>query len=237
MNAAEIKEQTKPRDARSVAASEVRTTDITSAIQWLQADAAAGNVEDNLVWLARTAGPATVEQVLGHWAPGGDREAHGWQALYVELSWLARGQLHKLSSYCGIAARDGREGEISQKTALRLRETEHRLQAVLSQLRKDHAIVVRGGGAMHLHDIDQPWQAHPDELIQPPATDTCAVCSEPIHYSNGQWRGEDGKHEVGVEVPCDRCASANARGRICDTCHGTRKRLQFSHAHTTEVPA
>lgn len=234
MNQRELHDATAPRDARSVAATEVRTTDIESAVQWLEADAAAGVITDNLVWLSRTGGPANVEQVVGHYVSGGERDAPGWRSVFVELAYLARGQLHKLSVYCGIASRDGGMGERTLLTAQRVQETERRLQTVLARLRQDHGLEARGGGALHLHDL-APWLAHPDDSITAAAPITCAVCGEVIHYSNGQWRDGSGRYEVGKSVPCNRCINGQTRGRQCQVCHGSGTRQQFDHVHGTEV--
>jgi len=190
VNAAELREQTTARDARSVGNFEVRFTDAAAYLQTLEQDAQLGAIADSIVWLARTAGIATLDEVTGRWNPGGGREVESWRSMYVECSYIARGQLHKLSVYCGVARKDAQPGgdDRSEATALRLLETERRMQTAVSKLRGEYALQVRGGGALHLHDLSSPWMAHPDQSIEAVPEPVCATCKEPIHYANETWR-------------------------------------------------
>src|SRR5688572_13440439 len=100
INDGELRTATHKRDGEPVSVYEIRFTDPSSFCEDLKADAKRGAIEDNLVRLAIINGPATLEQVMGKWQPGGDRRLSAYRTKYVEASYLARGQLVKLSCYC-----------------------------------------------------------------------------------------------------------------------------------------
>lgn len=183
-----LRNQTRTRDAQSVAATEVRFTDRVSFLEVFEWDAGKDAIEDGLVWLSRTSGTARIRDFEPE-RPFDGREAYGFRTLYVECSYLARGQLHKGSFFCGVAkVNDAGEDATTKETALRLLETERAMQAAVSRMRKAHDLTILGGGALHLHDIGTPWQASPEESIEKIDEPVCATCRERIHYSNNAWR-------------------------------------------------
>src|SRR3990167_56644 len=102
---AELRGAAHKRDA-SVSAPEVRFTNPTDWIADLQSDAALGAIEDNICRISIINAPATVEQVEGRWTPGGARQVLTYLSKHLEATYLARGQLVKLSCYCGVALKD-----------------------------------------------------------------------------------------------------------------------------------
>lgn len=183
-----LRNQTRTRDAQSVAATEVRFTDRVAFLEVFEHDARSKLIEDGIVWLARTSGTARVRDLEPD-RPFDGRECYGFRNLFVECSYLARGQLHKGSFYCGAYKENDQGGDAGTlETALRGAETERAMQAAVSRLRRECNLTVFGGGALHLHDIGEPWQASPDASIEKVDEPVCATCKEPIHYSNDAWR-------------------------------------------------
>jgi hypothetical protein len=202
MSNAELRNQTRRRDAQEVTAFEVRFTEPSSYLDVLREDhGTLAAVADEIVWLARTSSVASLRDLYApRWVPGGDREAPDWRRVYVECSYLARGQLNRLACYCGCALRDpdGSDGRTAA-TAARVLEVERQLQTALSKLK---GIRVRGGGALHLHDYDGDWHPAPEDGIEAIETVLCADCQEEIYYANLQWRHKKtGRAEVEIEGP------------------------------------
>lgn len=205
---AELRDATHARDAQRVGAYEVRFTDPTAFIDSLKADAALQAIEDQLVWLSITSGVASLDDVEGKWTPGGRRAVQTYRSRYVEASYLARGQLVKGSFFAGVAWAEGPPPTIAARerteaTALRLQETTRQVQSALSRIA---GVDVRSGGAMHIHDLQDPWAAHPQETIETPDELVCATCSQPIYFANKAWRHKasrraeavrDGENAVG----------------------------------------
>ncbi len=189
-------EQTHKRDA-SVASDETHWTNPVDFIADLEADARIGSIEDNLVRLAIINATATVEQVEGGWTPGGDRKVRTYLSKHVEASYRARGSLHKLSCYCGVALKDNVTDPrwieagmaVTEETGKALQAALRKIQTALHPLGLD----VRGGG---FAIPDGHWTAHPDGAIEAPPTLRCAMCEIEIYHSNGHWRDADGKYEV-----------------------------------------
>jgi hypothetical protein len=195
-----LRNQTKPRDAASVNTLEVRFTDPSGFIEVLEEDGRAGAITDSVVWISRTAGPAEVCQIVaGHdWD---HRIAPAWRALCVEVSYLARNQLHKGSFYCGVALKESNPQEKrTVATALRLAQMELRMQAAVGRASRLFNLRIRGGGALHLFNLDQPWQAHPDQHIAKVPELTCAHCQEVIYWSNGAWRHKSTGREAATKL-------------------------------------
>ena len=184
-----LRNQTRARDTQSVGQFEIKFTDAIAFVEVLRADADLGAIEDNIVWLARTAGSATLDQITGRWNPNGDRIIPGWRSMYVEVSYLARGQLHKGSFYCGPALIEASTNDArTLRTATALLDMERRMQAAVGKASREYKLTIRGGGAMHLFDVGTPWQAHPDHPIEPVPELTCKHCGEEIYHSNEAWR-------------------------------------------------
>lgn len=201
----ELQEQTHKRDA-SVASTETRWTNPADFIADLKADAEAGAIEDNLVRLAIINATATVEQVEGRWTPGGARPVLTYLAKHVEASYRARGSLHKLSCYCGVALKDNvtdpgwieASMAVTEATGKALQQALRKVQTALHPL----GLEVRGGG---FAIPDGAWTAHPDGAIEAPPTLTCATCEGRIYYANNAWRHEDtGRAEVVVDGETNR---------------------------------
>lgn len=188
-NDAEARDATRTRD--SVAGHfEVRATDADAWLANLKADVAKKAITDGIVHVAITSGPATLEQVEEKWSAGGQREAPTFASRYVTASYLARGQINVLSAYCGIVWSRGAGApdfarDKSEATGLRVQEVWARVDGALGQYPD---LEVRSGSALHLHNVAEPWIAHPQQAIERPPEPTCATCGEPIYYANNQYR-------------------------------------------------
>lgn len=196
----EATEQTHRRDAQRVGNHEVRFTDVKAWAASLEADVKLDAVQDGVVYFAIASGPATLDQVEGKPAPGGSRLSQAFSSRYVEANYVARGATHKASIYCGIVPRDeALHGErfkyFIQETAEAVQEA---VNAINVALGRHPELDVRTGGAMHLHNPAEPWQAHPQESIETPPAVACGVCGAALHWSNEHWRGDDGRFEVTV---------------------------------------
>ena len=215
----DLQEQTHKRDA-SVASTETRWTNPADFISDLKADAENGAIEDNLVRLAIINATATVEQVAGRWTPGGQRPVLTYLAKHVEASYRARGSLHKLSCYCGVALKDNvTEPQwiaagmaATEATGKALQQALRKVQTALAPL----GLEVRGGG---FAIPDGAWTAHPDGAIEAPPALTCAVCDVALHWSNGHWRDDDAKYEVWLDAGLD----------------GIRPKKRLEHEHSPEA--
>lgn len=179
---AEIRDQTHKRDA-TVSQFEVHFTNPAEWVADFKRDHEA--IGDLIVRVATVNRRASLDEVEGRWLPGGERIAKGWMAKSVAASYLCRGQLVKLSAYCGVTLeedsglRDPRG--LTAATALKLRDT---LQRVLQPL-EGMGLDVRGGG---IYVAEGEWIAAPDEEIAAAPKDTCATCGEDIYHANEQWR-------------------------------------------------
>lgn len=147
-------------------------------------------IVDDIVRLAIRYGPAVLAQVdptrsYDH------RVAANHRSVYVEASYIARGQLVKLSQYVGLETRD--EPAPDTKT---------KMQDVLRQLQQSFAtrphIEVRGGAFFVEEGI---WQARPDGTgdIVTPAPQVCATCRTSIYFANDAWR-----HKESLTIPGSR---------------------------------
>lgn len=187
----ELRDMTARRDVQSVGAFEVRYTDTEPFLAALQADIDAGAVEGKIVWIGVLSRPARLEEVLGkRLGQGGERQTL-WDAKLVDCSYLARGQLHKLSAWQGVALKPALMGgapkarETTQATAQRLQETLRRLQTALSR-HTDYD--VRGGGSAHVHDLMGAWAAGHEDTIEAPEVLLCVHCEQEIYFANKAWR-------------------------------------------------
>jgi hypothetical protein len=217
----EATEATHKRDGEPVGQFDVRFTDPKAFVQDLKSDHRLGAIEHNLVRLAIVNGPANEGQVdvaFGGQMPAprvGDRHNPFFRSKYVEAAYQARGQLVKLSCYCGIAPVDDapdktleNSAAITDATANAIQAATRIVQAALQQL---DGIETRGGG---FYVQDGSWTAWPDSAIEQPPSETCGVCSVAIYYANEHWRDESGRFEV----------LKDAKGR-----YGTRKVLDHVH--------
>lgn len=197
----EAQAQTSRRDAKSVGNFEVRFTDVDSWVNALELDEKVGAIADDIVWVSVTAATATFDEVAGRMMPGGSRHNPLFASRYVEATYIARGQLQKLSKYCGISwqaeppSAKGRENMAPrvQECAQAIQETTRALEVVLSG---HPELQVRYGGSMHLHNLDEAWMAGPHGKVEPPEKPKCAYCGVDIYWANGHWRGPDRKFEV-----------------------------------------
>lgn len=241
---AAVRAQTQDRDAQSVTPAGVDFTDTQDWLASLEADARLDAIENKVVWLARTSGIASLQEVAGRYVPSGERQAPGFESVYVAAAYMARGQVHKLSVYCGVARKDAPDDERTQRTAQALSETERRIQTGVSRLDREHGLSVRGGGALRLHNLDEPFVAHPEQRIEALPALTCATCGEAIHYSNAAFRHTaTGRAEAQIEEPCPRCSGTGiaeytlgfSGSGPCGRCHGLKTRLVLDHLADPEV--
>jgi hypothetical protein len=207
LTAPEAQTATHKRDGEPVGQFEVRFTDPKAFVQDLKADHRLGAIEHNVVRLAIVNGPANDGQVdvafRGQMpAPRvGDRHNPLFRSKYVEAAYQARGQLIKLSCFCGIAPVDDAPAKtqenaatITEATAQAIQGATRIVQAVLQQLED---VETRGGG---FYVQDGAWTAWPDSPIEAPPSETCGVCGVAIHYSNGAWRDESMRSEITVDA-------------------------------------
>jgi len=197
VNAAELRDSTATRDS-TAGHFEVRSTEPDAWLANLKSDVDLEAVADGILYLAITSGPARLEQVLERECSGPAREAPTFAARYVTASYIARGQINVLSAYQGVVWTRG-EGapqfatDKSTATGLRVQECWAKVNGALS---KYPELQVRNGSALHLHNVAEPWVAHPDQSIEVPASETCITCGVAIHFSNGHWRDAAGKFDA-----------------------------------------
>lgn len=196
----EAQELAHKRDA-SVSSTETRWTNPADFIADLKRDAESGAIEDRLVRLAIVNATATVEQVEDRWTPGGLRPNLTYLSKHVEASYVARGSLHKLSCYCGVALKESVTNPLWLEAGKA--KTDATAKAVQAALRKVQAALVplglevRGG---RFYVADGAWTAHPDGAIEAPPELTCAVCGVAIHWANEAWRDDHMRSEVYVDM-------------------------------------
>ncbi len=198
----EAQQQTSRRDAQSVTPWEVRFTDVKAWAEALDKHAGRDLIEDNEVWFSVTSRVATIDQVEGKPTPGGHREAPYFAARFVEVSYVARGKLQKLSVYCGVSWQ--RESPSETARALKAVMVQQCAEAVQMAVRAVSVVLsrhpqleVHSGASLHLHAMDDgPWVAGPGAQIEAPPTVQCGVCGEALHFANGAWRDERGKAEA-----------------------------------------
>lgn len=181
---------TRNRDSSSQSVYEVRFTEPASFLDDLKADAELGAIEDRIVRLAIIGGPATHQQIAGdEFDPNGGKVNPWGRSRYVTASYQARGQLVKMTAYCGVswAPRDKAPTEFwaakTKDCALKLQSTLRQLQAPLQRLDLD----VRGGG-VYTEDPTDPWMGHYLASIETPAPVVCQHCGEEIYFANEAWR-------------------------------------------------
>lgn len=201
----EIDDATHRRDAQQTGNFEVRFTDVKAWVLALNADVELDAIEDNIVWFAITTGAASLNQVEGKPVAGGHREVPYFGSRYVEANYIARGQMQKLSVYCGIVWQTEPPNERAEALrAQQVRETAEALQeaarGVSVALGRHKHLEVRSGGAMHLHNPAEPWLAHPAQTIEGPPSETCGVCGVELHFSNERWRDDSSRYEVQKDV-------------------------------------
>jgi hypothetical protein len=205
---------------------EARHTDPAAFLDELGRDRVLDAVQDNILRLAYRTGPAT----YGMYNPrhmNHDQKMAPWlKARYVEASYLAHGQLVKLSAFCGIgfdperfkpAANIKRE-EAAARFEERSKATDAQLAATLERVRKASVGLDVRAGALFVED--GAWQADPDSPIETPPEPVCATCKAPIYFANQTWRHADSKQcDVFEAVECSACGGT---GRT-EMGHGTRR--------------
>lgn len=203
MTDAEARTASHKRDGEPVGQFEVRFTDPKAFVQDLKADHKLGAIEHDVVRLAIINGPANDGQVdvaFGYPLPAervAGRHNPLFRSKYVEAAYQARGQLVKLSCYCGIAPVDDAPAktiaaahEIAEATAQTVQRALRIVQATLQQL----GIEPRGGG---FYVQDGAWTAWPDAPIETPVvTLPCGICGVELHMAQGRWVDERGRDEA-----------------------------------------
>lgn len=224
---AELRDQTRNRDSRSIAPFEVHFTHPDPWVRDLEKDAAAGAIDHNVVRTAVTSSPAHWSQAPGSPQRAFDTRPMVWhRSRYVEASYVARGQMVKLSAYCGIAwsaAHDEPESSRpwSEATGLLIQAAARRVLVAMSRIPD---LDVRNGESLHLHAAD-PWVAGVQEQIDPLPELNCATCLQPVYYANGLWRHRgDSRAEAFDRDVCPECDGRlevpGLRGRMrrCGRC-------------------
>lgn len=210
------------RDGEPVGQFEVRFTDPSAWCDDIEADYRLHAIEDNLVRLAVINTPASMQQVMGEFVAGPHRTNPMYLCKFVEASYQARGQLVKLSCFCGVAL-IADAPEKAQPYGRPLTEaTAKALQAatrkVLSTLAKLPDIETRGGG---YYVQDGPWTAWPETPIEEPEQLVCATCGVGIYWSNNAWRHED---------------TRRAEAWVDDGMDGRRPRKKLDHLADPDEP-
>lgn len=229
-----MNERADTRDAQAVSVYGVRHTDPAAFCDELARDVAYHRIEDQIVRLAITSGPATIEQTSpgAAFVAGGSRPNPWFRSRYVEASYIAGGQLVKLSAYCGVLwaashAPPASAAAQTEETALRVSATLNHVQKAIHEIGE---IEVRGGGLYV--ESPEPWIAHPLQEIALPPAPTCATCEEPVYYANGAWRHRSSRQaEATFDEPCARCGGSGegARGRRCALCNGRKVAKRLDH--------
>lgn len=223
--AAEVQDKVQQRGSRSISQWMVPFTTLEDYAGELKKDHDAGAIIDNIVRAAtHNTGHATIQDVEGKWSAGGHRDNPWYSRVYVESSYLARGQQHRFETYCGVALKSWVTDEkgvaygrpISAATALRVQEAHRKLGNLLAPM-KD--IDLRSGVLMISEGV---WLPDPDETIEAAPEAHCATCSALIYYSNSQWRHMetglaehlvDGKGRYGAIQKLDHLADPEEVGR------------------------
>lgn len=199
---------TRARDAADSSVYEVRHTDPASYLDDLAADVNIGAVVDSFVRLAIVSSPATMQQITpDEFIPSGGRLNPWFRSKFVVSSYQARGQLVKLSAYCGIAfvgkhAPSPFALEATKKCALALQETMRRVHVPLMKLGLD----IRGGG-VYVEDPNDPWLGNFMSTIELPPVVVCLHCDKEIYFANEAWRHRDTKRAMATRP------STSATGR------------------------
>lgn len=244
MTLAELRDETRRRDAQSLTPFEAHYDNPEAWIRDLERDHENGAVTDGIIWAGITGGAATLEQAYGRWLPGGNREAVGYRLRYVSAAYIARGQITALKVFCGVvyngdALPKGAQ-EMTAATALAINQASWKVQKALSRMTD---VDIRNGSALHLHNLDgSAWQPHPNDSIDPLPELTCAVCGMALHWANERWRDTSGAFEALDEVPCMTCRGAGVvvragREQRCGGCLGRKVTRVVNHEHIAEVSA
>jgi hypothetical protein len=191
----------------------------------LAKDEANDAIQDRILRLAYRSAPAKYIQLAPNHAMARTDEKLAWwfRGRFVEASFLARGQLTKLSAYCGLGfnrlafeavnpdkpALAARYSDLNLETEARLQDLVHRLQTAARDLDiRDGATFVEEGA----------WIADPQSPIEPVPAPTCATCEAPIYLANG-WRHQyDRALNTGCEIQKGR-AEATVK-ETCPMCKG-----------------
>lgn len=229
---------------------EVRFSRPDEWLRELALDVEEGIVADNLARIAVTHSQATMSDLQPTLKGKDDRPSWPWFVnRWVEANYVARGQLVKLSGYCGVMC------NISEATAHRLgwaalagddREARRALWLETNRKAEDRELelsnlLVAGVQAQgvrvrsgNMHGFDPNWTARDVNEISTPAPDkTCATCSQAIYFSNELWRHRQTTSEPYVAALVDDVFGelVTHAGREeawietdCPYCHGSRQR-------------
>jgi hypothetical protein len=194
-SASELRDRTATRDAQSVAIHEVHLTSIDDFVRELRKDAEAGVIRDGVVRYSIVDGRASEADVMRASRPGRlhveqfEGRPTPYLRKFVEVAYIARDQLVKVSRYCGVALDpsyfDKLPGgrPLTEATALAIQEYSRAVLKVVDEYRdldlRSGAVYVADGSA---------WSAAPDLEIAPVPVERCATCDELIYYKNEAWR-------------------------------------------------
>lgn len=166
---------------------EVRFTNPSDFFHNLAADARLGHVEDSIVRMAvRNAGARVADLEIGRsWDT---RPAPWHKRISIEATYLARGQLLKLSVYCGLVWGGPAEKDVPADDS-----TDETIQLLSERLEDYRTRIAEAGDALDLRAgamfvEDEAWVASPDDTIETPVPAECATCKTPIYFANALWR-------------------------------------------------
>jgi hypothetical protein len=233
------------------------TTETLGAfLEELERDAGLDKITDKIIRLSLRRGVGSYRMLNpDHMMARTDQPLAWWfVARYVEATYIARGQLQKLSAYGGLAFNkvtflavdpqktalaDLYEG-LNDPTTRRLAELAYKVQKVA----RAHELDIRSGATFI---EDGPWIADPFSPIEPIPEPTCATCGEDIYEANDQWRHKvdmsvnagafflkDGRAEAYTPEPCSLCGGRGEmpRGRTftrCQRCMGLKTTQKLHH--------
>lgn len=244
---------------------ENRHDDPDAFLRELGRDISAGSVTDKIVRLAYRRAPATYRLLDPGHAMSRDNEklAFWFAARFVEASFIARGQLTKLSGYCGLQVDlDVYRKQMAKQNPLTtvdrsveawqaknaetwagMQSLAYRVQAACEgmDLREGATFVEEGA-----------WIADPMSPLEVVPAPRCATCGEPIYIAAGRWRHDldmsvdaayetrHGREEAFTSSPCPACGGlGQVEGRRhmsrCLRCTGLKVIQKLHHlAHPTE---
>jgi hypothetical protein len=213
---------------------ENRIEDPESFLRELAKDRAKGAVADDILRLAYRSQAGSYRQLDPHhmMAREGAKLGSWFRARFVEASYVARGQLTKLSAYCGLgfnapsfevlmhnrhgAAETARLSAQYQAIAA---ETEARLRDLVHRLQEAGAGLDLREGATFVED--GAWIADAESPIEPVPAPECADCLQPIYRIHGQWRHQMTRSVVAGELEGDvrvELTAGRAEGFMRETC-------------------
>lgn len=204
----------------------VRDSDPKRWLAELALNVADGSLQDNIVRVA-----VTIDQAYGSdldpdkITRGSDEDyalPPGIKARWLQLGYMARGQMHPASIRLGCVAdlENPPRGILRyiEKWRVFNRETSDRELEIGRQVKKgieafrtangEPLLQIRGS---ELAGENPNWRGYGEIGASPDVAQVCITCIQPIKHANGMWRHEDtGRAEVYDESPCPACNGSRA---------------------------